>query len=68
MASEAAKLLFSGLYYLLPNFSHFSFTTEAANGMTPGSAMIGGAIVYAVVFNVILITITVVIFSRRNFK
>ncbi|MBX3293667.1 MAG: ABC transporter permease subunit [Acidobacteria bacterium] len=68
MASEAARLLFSGLYYIMPNFSHFSFATEAANGMTPNSAMLGGSIVYAVVYNIILITVTVVIFSRRNFK
>lgn len=68
MASEVARLLFSGLYYIMPNFSHFSFATEAANGMTPNSAMLGGSIVYAVVYNIILITVTVVIFSRRNFK
>lgn len=68
MSSEAARLLFSGLYYIMPNFSHFSFATEAANGMTPNSAMLGGSIVYAVVYNIILITVTVVIFSRRNFK
>jgi ABC-type transport system involved in multi-copper enzyme maturation permease subunit len=68
LGSEAAKLLFSGLYYLLPNFSHFSFATEAANGMTPNPSMIGGGIAYSAVYNIILITITVVIFSRRNFK
>lgn len=68
LGSEAAKLIFSGLYYLLPNLSHFSFATEAANGMTPNGPMIGGAFVYAIVYNIILVTITVVIFSRRNFK
>lgn len=68
MASEAAKVIFAGLYYIMPNFSHFSFATEAANGMAPNLAMLGGSAAYAVVYNVILITITVVIFSRRNFK
>lgn len=68
MASEAAKVIFAGLYYIMPNFSHFSFATEAANGMAPNLAMLGGSAAYAIVYNVILITITVVIFSRRNFK
>jgi len=68
LSSPAAKLVFDGIYYLLPNFAHFSFITETSNAMAVPLAMIGTAIVYAIVFNVILLTITVVIFSRRNFK
>lgn len=32
--SRPAKLVFDAIYYLLPNLSHFSFNTEASNGMT----------------------------------
>ncbi len=68
VGSRAAVFFFTAIYYLLPNLSHFSFITETANGMTPTIAMLGGSILYAVVYDIILLTITVVIFSRRNFK
>jgi ABC-type transport system involved in multi-copper enzyme maturation permease subunit len=63
-----ARYMFDAIYYLLPNFSHFSLITETANGLTAPAAMIGAAALYAVVYDVILLTITVVVFSRRNFK
>jgi ABC-type transport system involved in multi-copper enzyme maturation permease subunit len=68
MESKAARLVFDGIYYLMPNLSHFSFITETSNNMLPPTPMIGGAALYALVFNVILLTVTVMIFSRRNFK
>lgn len=66
--SRSAKLLFDAIYYLLPNFSHFSFITETANEMTPTPGMLAGAVAYAVVYNCILLAVTIVIFNRRNFK
>jgi hypothetical protein len=68
MPSQFARLVFDGVYYLLPNFSHFSFITETANGMAAPAAMLGASTAYAVVWDVVLLTIAVVIFSRRNFK
>ncbi len=68
MGSSSALGFFTAVYYLLPNLSHFSFITETANGMLPPPQMLGGAALYALVYNVILMTITVAIFSRRNFK
>lgn len=68
MGSISAIGFFTAVYYILPNLSHFSFITETANGMQPPAAMFGGALLYAVVYNVILLTVTVLIFSRRNFK
>jgi ABC-type transport system involved in multi-copper enzyme maturation permease subunit len=68
LRSPAAHFFFDALYYVLPNFFHFSFITETANGMTPPAAMIGGAAVYAVIYDIVLLTLTAVIFSRRNFK
>ena len=68
MNSAGARYFFEGIYYLLPNLSHFSFITETSNGMTPPGAMLGGSILYAVVYDIILLTITVIVFTRRNFK
>jgi ABC-type transport system involved in multi-copper enzyme maturation permease subunit len=66
--SSLAIGFFTAIYYILPNLSHFSFITETANGMMPPASMLGGAVSYAVVYDIILLTITAVIFSRRNFK
>jgi len=68
LGSSGAKIFFGVIYYLLPNLSHFSFITNAANNEFPPNSMLGGAILYAVVYNVILLSLTVLIFSRRNFK
>src|SRR4051794_928693 len=66
--SISAKWVFDGIYYLLPNLSNFTFITESAHGVVPPAAMFWGAALYAVLFDVILITIAILIFSRRNFK
>lgn len=68
LGPAAARILFEGIYYLFPNLSHFTFVTNAAHGDVPSMAMIGGAMAYAMVFDVILVAATVLIFSRRNFK
>lgn len=68
MGSQAVQAFFDVIYYLLPNLSHFSFITETSNSIKPPISMVGGAILYAIVYDIILMTITVAIFSRRNFK
>jgi ABC-type transport system involved in multi-copper enzyme maturation permease subunit len=68
MGSGSAVLFFNGVYYLLPNLSTFSFITNTANGDAVPFAMLAAAGAYAVVYDVILLTITVTIFRRRNFK
>lgn len=66
--SKTAIGFFTAIYYVLPNLSHFSFITETSNGMTPPASMLGGSFLYAIVYDIILLTIAVIIFSRRNFK
>lgn len=66
--SNVSKMIFEGIYYVLPNLSHFSFITETSNGMIAPATMIGTAVIYALVLDTLLLTITVIIFSRRNFK
>jgi ABC-type transport system involved in multi-copper enzyme maturation permease subunit len=68
LGSDRAKFIFDATYYLVPNLSHFSYITETASGIAAPGAMIGGAVIYAIVYDVILLTVTIVIFSRRNFK
>ena len=68
LGSKSAIYFFKTIYYLLPNLSHFSFRTEAANGMVPNASMVAGGVAYALVYAAILLTVTVVIFARRNFK
>lgn len=68
MGSAFARFVLDAIFFMMPNLSLFSFRTEAANGLTPNNEMIFGGTAYAVVYILILITITIVIFSRRNFK
>lgn len=68
LGSQAAIYFFEAVYYVLPNLSHFTFVTNAAHGEVPPASMVAGAIVYAIVFDAILIAATILVFSRRNFK
>ena len=68
IGSQAAIYVFEVIYYLLPNFAHFTFVTNAAHGDVPPISMAGGAILYAIVYNAVLIAATILVFSRRNFK
>ena len=68
LGSVGAKFFFNAIYYLLPNLSFFSFVTNAAHGGVPNAPMLGGAILYAGFYIVILLAATILIFSHRNFK
>ena len=68
LGSNFAKYFFGAIYYVLPNLSLYVFRTETAHGLVPPPAMIFGALGYAVVYVAILLVITILIFSRRNFK
>lgn len=68
IGSVSARYFFETIYYLLPNFSHLTFVTNAAHGEVPPPALLGGAIVYALLFDAIFVAATTLIFSRRNFK
>jgi len=68
MGSTAARLVFSGLYYLLPNLSNYSFITPAAHGRTPEPGFLFLSLVYAVVYIVIVLAASTLVFGKRNFK
>ncbi len=68
MGGAAARWLFRGLYYLLPNLQNLSFITPAAHGQTPPSASIAAAILYALIYIAVILSVATLIFRRRNFK
>ena len=68
IGSQSAKILFGAIYYLLPNLSFYTYATNAAHGDVPPPAMLIGAVLYTVFYAAILLAITILIFSRRNFK
>lgn len=68
IGSDAARIFFSFLYYFLPNLSLFSFTTNAAHGDLPPSAHLAGAFLYSLLYVAVLLSASILIFSRRNFK
>lgn len=68
LSSQSARYFFEAIYFVLPNLSHFTFVTNASHGDMPPASMLGGAILYAIVFDAILIAAAMIIFSRRNFK
>jgi ABC-type transport system involved in multi-copper enzyme maturation permease subunit len=68
MGSTGARWLFSFLYYLLPNFSNYSFITPAAHGHTPPGTSLAVALLYALLYIVAILASATLVFSRRNFK
>ena len=68
MNSAAARWLFTGLYYLLPNLSNYSYITPAAHGEVPATSNVLLALTYAGLYIVVIIAEGTLILSRRNFK
>ena len=68
LGSAGAKYFFNFLYYFLPNLSFYSFITNSAHGDTPPASMLGGAFLYSIIYIGILLSASILIFSRRNFK
>jgi hypothetical protein len=68
LESRLASAILDAIYYIMPNLALFSFRTEAATGLTPSGAMLGYAVAYSALYCVFLMTVSIIIFSRRNFK
>jgi ABC-type transport system involved in multi-copper enzyme maturation permease subunit len=68
MGSAGARWFFTGLYYLLPNLSNYSFITPAAHGRTPDAGFVFVTALYALVYIAVILAAATLIFSRRNFK
>ena len=68
MPSAFARWLFAGLYYLVPNLTKYNAIAFAAHGLWPEARAVISAIAYGVVYVVVLLAATTLIFSRRNLK
>jgi len=68
LESKSATVVFTIVYYLFPNLANFSFRTESALGLVPNAQMVGGGVLYMLLYSTIMLTAAVLIFSRRNFK
>jgi len=68
LGSTGARWFFTGLYYLLPNLSNYSFITPAAHGRTPDAGFVLVTALYAFVYIAVILAAATLIFSRRNFK
>jgi len=66
--SSLTKALLTTLYYLLPNLANFGFITEASHGQMVPLRMAVSATLYAVVYISVLLSASVLIFQKRNFK
>lgn len=64
----AARLVFSALYYLLPNLSNYAYITAASHGQTPTAENFLGATVYGLIYIAVLLAASALVFKRRNFK
>jgi ABC-type transport system involved in multi-copper enzyme maturation permease subunit len=67
-ATGLARLVFTALYYLLPNLSNYAYITAASHGQTPAPENFLGAILYGLVYIAVLLAASALIFKRRNFK
>ncbi len=68
LGGRAARWLFAALYYSLPNLANLSFITPAAHGEVPAAQHVAIAILYSLVYIVVILAAATMIFSRRNFK
>jgi ABC-type transport system involved in multi-copper enzyme maturation permease subunit len=66
--SPVAGMVGRGLYYLLPNFAAFDIKAEVVHALPiePAYLLLTGG--YAVLYIALLLTASVLIFSRRDFK
>ena len=68
MGGSAARWVFAGLYYLLPNLANLTFITPAAHGQVPNAGHVAVVILYSLVYIVVILAAATMIFRRRNFK
>jgi ABC-type transport system involved in multi-copper enzyme maturation permease subunit len=68
LGSTGARLFFRSIYYILPNLTTYSFITPAAHGQIPTTANLFVAILYALIYVVVILAATTLVFRRRNFK
>ena len=68
MDSRPAIWLARGVYHLVPDFSAFDIKTQVVHGLPVGAGYIAATAGYGLAYIAALLVVSVVIFSRRDFK
>ncbi len=66
--SGIVPILTKGLYYLLPNFRNFDVKSAVVAGLPIEATQVGWAVLYAILYIVLLLVASTWIFQRRNLK
>jgi ABC-type transport system involved in multi-copper enzyme maturation permease subunit len=66
--SPAAARLARGLYWVLPNLAQFDVKSAVVHGQAVSPGYVGVTLAYAAVYIAALLTMSVLVFSRRDFK
>jgi Cu-processing system permease protein len=66
--SPAAAGLARALYYVLPNFAAFDVKAQVVHGLPIGASYVMTTLAYGAAYVAMLLTASVLIFSRRDFK
>jgi ABC-type transport system involved in multi-copper enzyme maturation permease subunit len=66
--SPAAARLARGLYWVLPNLAPFDVKDRVVHGIAVPVAYVATTVAYGVLYIAMLLTVSMLIFSRRDFK
>jgi ABC-type transport system involved in multi-copper enzyme maturation permease subunit len=66
--SPAAGRVAAALYWVLPNLAQFDVKAQVVHGQSVPAGYVAVAIAYAAAYIGLLLTISVIVFSRRDFK
>lgn len=67
-AGPMGRTVIEGLYYLLPNLSRFNISAEVVHGLPLGDVVSGMTILYGLLYVLALLSLTTVVFQRRDFR
>ena len=67
-AGPMGQRMIEGLYYLLPNLSRFNISAEVVHGLPLTDVVSGMTILYGFLYVLALLSLTTVIFQRRDFR
>jgi ABC-type transport system involved in multi-copper enzyme maturation permease subunit len=67
-AGPTGRTVIEGLYYLLPNLSRFNISAEVVRGLPVREVVSGMTILYGFLYVLALLSLTAVIFQRRDFR
>ena len=67
-AGLGLRLIANGIYLVLPDLSRFQMGAQIVNGLPFDSAQIAGTLLYGLAYILMLLSLAIGIFQRRDFK